>query len=81
MVWTDDAEAIDTELGGKRRALRERIFELLRERRGEFPWWSIPAIGINYDPRLFRALRRRGLHGPLWQHLRRLRSAPSARDA
>jgi radical SAM superfamily enzyme YgiQ (UPF0313 family) len=81
MVWTDDAEAIDAELAARRRALREQIFELLRAHRDEFAWWSIPAIGVNYDPRLFGALRRRGLRGPLWQHLRRLRAAPRAHDA
>jgi radical SAM superfamily enzyme YgiQ (UPF0313 family) len=81
MVWTDDAESIDAELAGRRRALREQIFELLRAHRDQFAWWSIPAIGVNYDPRLFGALRRRGLRGPLWQHLRQLRAAPRARHA
>jgi len=81
MVWTDDAEALDAELARQRRALREQIFELLRAHRDEFAWWSIPAIGVNYDPRLFQALRRRGLQGPLWQHLRRLRAVPRAERA
>ena len=27
-------------------------------------------IRVNFDAQLFRRLRRGGLHGPLWQHLR-----------
>jgi radical SAM superfamily enzyme YgiQ (UPF0313 family) len=77
MVWTDDAEALDPRLASQRRALREEIFRVLEERKHEFPWWSIPAIGVNYDPKLFELLRRRGHHGPLWQHIRRL-LAPAA---
>src|SRR5262245_35040792 len=81
MLWTDDAESLDVGLAERRRALREQILDLLRAHRDEFAWWSIPAIGVNYDPRLFQTLRRRGLHGPLWQHLRRLRAAPPAAHA
>lgn len=72
MVWTDDAEALDPELSRQRKALREDVFRVLEQRKGEFPWWSIPAIGVNYDPKLFELLRRRGFHGPLWQHIRQL---------
>lgn len=72
MVWTDDAEALDPELAAQRRVLRETIFRVLDEHKDEFPWWSIPAIGVNYDPKLFDLLRRRGFHGPLWQHIRQM---------
>lgn len=78
MVWTDDAEALDPELAAERLALRETIFRVLDEHKDEFPWWSIPAIGVNYDPKLFSLLRRRGFHGPLWQHIRGLLPAPQS---
>lgn len=78
MIWTDDDEAVHPELATNRRRLRESILETLDRRKHEFPWWSIPEIGVNYDARLFRLLRRRGLQGPLWQHSRRLLDAPRA---
>jgi radical SAM superfamily enzyme YgiQ (UPF0313 family) len=70
MAWVDDYEALDEDLARKRHALRERIHRLLDDNKDEFPWWSIPSLGVNYSPELFSALREHGLHGPLWQHLR-----------
>jgi len=71
MVWSDDAEAVNPELSTGRAELRDRIYELLAEHKDDFPWWSIPALGVNYDARLFDMLRKRGNHGPLWQHVRK----------
>jgi hypothetical protein len=31
----------------------------------------VPATGLNFEPKLFAALRKMGLRGPLWQHLDR----------
>ena len=70
MIWIDDYEALDPELRSERMRLRDRIAEILRERKDRFPSWIIPPLGVNYDARVFRRLRRNGLHGPLWQHLR-----------
>lgn len=70
MIWTDDTEALAPDLAASRRRLRESIVELLDDRRTDLPWWSIPELGVNYDAKLFRMLRRRGLRGPLWQHAR-----------
>jgi radical SAM superfamily enzyme YgiQ (UPF0313 family) len=70
MIWTDDAEALDLALMRQREGLRDGIRALLDEAKGDFPWWSIPALGVNYDAELFANLRGAGLHGPLWQHLR-----------
>ncbi len=70
MAWVDDYEALDLEIAKKRRALRDQIHQLLDDHKDEFPWWSIPSLGVNYAPELFTALREHGLHGPLWQHLR-----------
>lgn len=72
MAWVDDYEALDPELAKSRRALRERVLELLEDHKKVFSWWSIPSIGVNYDSELFEALRKRGYNGPLWQHLRML---------
>jgi hypothetical protein len=72
MAWVDDYEALDPELAKERRRLRDSVLSLLDEHKSAFPWWSIPSLGVNYDPALFSLLRARGLHGPLWQHLRLL---------
>ena len=72
MAWVDDAEALDSETAREREKLRESIMKLLEEHKSEFPWWSIPALGVNYDPRLFALLRSNGYNGPLWRHIRAL---------
>ena len=72
MAWVDDYEALDPELAKERRRLRDSVLSLLDEHKSAFPWWSIPSLGVNYDPELFGLLRSRGFHGPLWQHLRLL---------
>jgi radical SAM superfamily enzyme YgiQ (UPF0313 family) len=69
MIWTDDYEALDPELAAARRSFREEITEVLRVKEDEFPRWIIPPLGTNFDGRLFAWLRRRGLRGPLWQHI------------
>jgi radical SAM superfamily enzyme YgiQ (UPF0313 family) len=70
MIWVDDYEALDPELRRERMALRDRIREIVLEREGRHPHWIVPPLGINFDANLFRRLRRAGLHGPLWQHVR-----------
>jgi radical SAM superfamily enzyme YgiQ (UPF0313 family) len=70
MMWVDDYEALDPSLRAERIKLREQIAEILLERKDHFPHWSIPPLRVNFDETLFARLRRRGLHGPLWQHLR-----------
>jgi radical SAM superfamily enzyme YgiQ (UPF0313 family) len=75
MAWVDDYEALDPELAKERRRLRDSVLSLLDEHKAAFPWWSIPSLGVNYDPELFGLLRSRGFHGPLWQHLRLLSSS------
>lgn len=72
MCWVDDGEALDPETAREREALRASILELLEAHKSEFPWWSIPALGVNYDARLFDLLRTRGYDGPLWRHIRGL---------
>ncbi len=76
MIWVDDYETLDPELRKRRMKLRAEIEKLLLEHQYDYPHWSIPALGINFDDELFRKLRSTGRHGPVWQHLRR----PSKRD-
>jgi radical SAM superfamily enzyme YgiQ (UPF0313 family) len=70
MMWVDDYEALDPALRSERMKLRDDIKTLLEERKEQYPYWSIPPLGLNFDARLFRRLRRNGMHGPLWQFVR-----------
>ena len=70
LIWIDDYEVLDPGLRAVRLRLREEIHEILMAHHAEFPYWSIPPLGINFDRGLFRRLRRSGFHGPLWQHIR-----------
>ena len=62
-------EAVDPALRARHEALRARIAELLHAAKGDQSSWIIPPLRVNFDERLFARLRRRGMHGPLWQHL------------
>jgi radical SAM superfamily enzyme YgiQ (UPF0313 family) len=79
MAWVDDAEALDSEAAREREKLRESILKCLEEHKSEFPWWSIPALGVNYDAKLFDLLRANGYDGPLWRHIRGLVPAATAK--
>ena len=70
MIWVDDYEALDPELRKQRVELRSQIERILMKRKRDFPQWVIPALGVNFSEALFRLLRRNGLRGPLWQHIR-----------
>ena len=70
MVWDDSDEVLDPRMAGERSGYHRRILELLHREKDRFPYWIIPELGVNFDPILFRQLRRRERHGPLWQHLR-----------
>ena len=72
MIWSDDREALDPALAEERRALRASILELVRTEHVRYPRWVVPQLGISFRKRMFALLRRRGLVGPLWQHLDRL---------
>ena len=79
MAWVDDYEALDPALARERQQLRDGVLGLLEEHKADYPWWSIPSLGVNYDPKLFDLLRSQGLTGPLWQHLRMI-APPSPKD-
>lgn len=69
MVWTDEQESLNPSLAASRRELRQQILELLEAHKHRYPRWVIPALGHRFGERAFALLRRRGLEGPLWQHL------------
>jgi radical SAM superfamily enzyme YgiQ (UPF0313 family) len=79
MIWIDDNESVDPALRRERTRLRAQIEEILVERKQDYPHWIIPSLEINFDSHLFRRLRRGGLRGPLWQHIRRFPTATQAR--
>ncbi|MDH3510058.1 MAG: radical SAM protein [Gammaproteobacteria bacterium] len=70
MIWIDDYEALDPELRSQRIALRREIEAILLENKDKYRQWSIPALRVNFDEQLFGRLRRAGMQGPLWQHVR-----------
>lgn len=74
MVWVDDAEALDVEYHEQRKRLRDSILKLLSERKNEFPRWIIPSLGVNFNEKIFDMMRRAGMHGPLWQHMKKRRT-------
>ncbi len=69
MMWMEDLEAVEPERSAERRAFRESMRALLEERCREQSRWIAPQLRINYDPRIFRILRKRGFTGPLWQYI------------
>jgi radical SAM superfamily enzyme YgiQ (UPF0313 family) len=71
LVWVEDSEVIDTDLERERREFRDSIYELIGERASLQPRWIVPRLGIRFDPRTFKLLRKYGLRGPLWQHIDR----------
>jgi radical SAM superfamily enzyme YgiQ (UPF0313 family) len=70
MVWTDDYESLHPELREQRLALRTEIETLLLGVKDRHPTWSMPGLGFNFSEELFSSLRKMGMHGPLWQHVR-----------
>jgi hypothetical protein len=72
LVWVEDREVVDARMESDRRAFRDAIYARLAERTARQPRWSVPRLGIRFDPRTFAVLRRFGLRGPLWQHLDRV---------
>ncbi|MEE9609310.1 MAG: radical SAM protein, partial [Myxococcota bacterium] len=72
MLWVDDGEALDAETAREHARLRASTLKVLEDHKNEFPWWSIPSLGVNCDAKLFDLLRANGFDGPLWRHIRGL---------
>jgi len=75
LVWVDDHEVVDAATLEARRDFRDEIYARVAARAARQPRWSVPRLGVRFDPRAFAALRRHGLRGPLWQHLDRVPAA------
>ena len=71
LVWVDDREVLYPQEAVQRRQFRDEIYGPIERRAIRHPRWSVPTLGIRFDPRAFAVLRRYGLRGPLWQHLDR----------
>lgn len=69
LVWVDDVEALDAAIAAERFQLKEDIYGRIAERAKNHPRWVVPTLGVQFNDRQFRALRRAGLRGPLWQYL------------
>jgi len=59
-------------------AVKDRLVEFVRKKAAEHPTWIFPGLAINVSPRLQSRLRRIGIKGPLWEHMkiRRERRTP-----
>ena len=68
MAYKDDREAVDAELAGRAGEFRARVLEAIERRAAPRQRWVVPSLGLRFNNRLFGALRRAGMKGPLWQH-------------
>ena len=69
-IWADDYEALDSNLALERQKFRDQVKAIVWEKKDIYPRWSVPSLGYNFNVRFFNILRKRGLQGPLWQHVR-----------
>jgi radical SAM superfamily enzyme YgiQ (UPF0313 family) len=51
-------------------AVRDRVVALAQEKAKSHPHWIFPGMGINVSTRLQAKLRRMGVKGPLWEHMK-----------
>lgn len=68
MAYKDDREAVDAELAARLGEFRARVLEAIERRAAPRTRWVVPSLGLRFNHRLFGALRRTGMRGPLWQH-------------
>ncbi len=59
--------------------VRERVVELARGKAAEHAHWIFPGMGINVSAHLQAKLRRIGVKGPLWEHMKILRGRKPVR--
>lgn len=68
MAFKDDREAIDPALAMELGDFRQEVLSRIGKRAAAKPRWVVPSLGLRFNNRLFQALRRAGMRGPLWQH-------------
>lgn len=61
------------------RHVREKIIELCQAKAADHPNWIFPGLEINLSVPLQAKLRRIGIKGPLWEHMKILRDRPKVR--
>jgi radical SAM superfamily enzyme YgiQ (UPF0313 family) len=54
-------------------AVRDRVVEIARQKAALHPNWILPGLSINVSLRLQSKLRKIGVKGPLWEHMKILR--------
>jgi len=54
-------------------AVKHKILKIVRERAALHPNWILPGLSINVSLRLQSKLRKIGVRGPLWEHMKILR--------
>lgn len=59
--------------------VKDRLVELARKEAAVHPNWIFPGLGINVSARLQSKLRRIGIKGPLWEHMKIMRPRQGAR--
>jgi radical SAM superfamily enzyme YgiQ (UPF0313 family) len=52
---------------------RDAILRLLADQAPKHPGWVVPELGIRFGSKITNIVRRRGLKGPSWLHLARMR--------
>lgn len=68
MAYKDDREAVDPALAARLGEFRARVLAAIERRAAPRSRWVVPSLGLRFNTRLFGALRRSGMRGPLWQH-------------
>jgi len=59
--------------------IKDQIIECARKKAAAHPNWIFPGLGINVSSRLQSKLRRFGVKGPLWEHMKILRERRSTK--
>ncbi|MSR09729.1 MAG: radical SAM protein [Gammaproteobacteria bacterium] len=68
MAYKDDREAVDPELAARLGEFRAKVLATIEGRAAPRKRWVVPSLGLRFNSRLFGALRKSGMKGPLWQH-------------
>lgn len=69
MAWISDEALLDPVESIKKREFRQELLKVLDRSKYTYPRWVIPPLGVNFNEKLFRWLRKKNLPGPLWQYL------------
>jgi hypothetical protein len=70
IVFMEDRESMSVH----RARHRDAILRLLADEAPKHPAWVVPELGIRFGAKINAIVKRRGLKGPSWLHLARMRS-------